>query len=134
THAESKYRIWSSRDIFTNHECLKSFMETKVNPNYEFHNLQLEKMSLEDQIRYFDSACVVIAQHGAGLANILWMRKKSIVIELGYQSKIYFQNLSSILKHNYILFDYDEKHIEVDCTALHSKLLANDLTRPYFRE
>lgn len=124
----------SSRRSIKNHETLKAFIASKVKSNYEFHNLQLERMSLKDQISYFDSACIVIAQHGAGLSNILWMHEQSIVIELGFKSRIYFKRLSKIMKHNYILFDYDEQHIKVDGSELHKNLLENKITRSYFRK
>ncbi len=45
-------------------------------------NLQLEDLALAEQIALFRTADVVIAQHGAALANIVWMRTGAQVIEV----------------------------------------------------
>lgn len=42
----------------------------------------LESMSIAEQARIFSSAKVVVMQHGAALANILWMRPGSKLIEI----------------------------------------------------
>ncbi|MEM8527052.1 MAG: glycosyltransferase family 61 protein [Bacteroidota bacterium] len=125
----------TSRRSIKNHKELQKFIDSKVKSPFEFHNVQLENMSLKDQINHFSSACVVIAQHGAGLSNILWMPEQSIVIELGYKSDIntYFRCLSKVMKHHYILFDYDEPHIQVNYLELHKKLLRNEAVKTYFK-
>lgn len=43
---------------------------------------RLEAMPLAEQIALFESADVVIAQHGAALANIVWMRPGAALLEI----------------------------------------------------
>lgn len=124
----------TSRRSIKNQEELKKYISSIIASNYEFHNLILEEASFEDQVKYFSSAVIVIAQHGAGLANILWMPEESIVIEFGFNSRDHFKRLSSSMKHHHFSFDYDEAHIEVNCSALHRWLLANEITRGFFKK
>lgn len=124
----------SLRRSIKNHEHLKQSIMSNVSPNYEFHNLKLENMSFEDQIRYFNSAVMVIAQHGAGLANILWMPKKSIVIEFGHNSKDHFKKISLAMKHHYFLFDNIETHIEINCLEFLNWLFHNRVTQNFLKE
>ncbi len=105
----------SERRSIKNHKEFEKMIRSMTGSDYEFHNLQLEKMSMQDQVSYFDSAAVVIGQHGAGLANILWMDEGSIVIELGLKSKEHFKRLSQAKRHKYFLHNYERKHIKVDC-------------------
>jgi hypothetical protein len=47
-----------------------------------FRNLQIETTPLAEQIAWFGLADIVVAQHGAALANIVWMREGTHVIEI----------------------------------------------------
>lgn len=47
-----------------------------------FETVELEKLSLSEQVKTFAEARCVVAQHGAGLTNILYMHSGSRVIEL----------------------------------------------------
>ena len=44
--------------------------------------LYLEDLAMPDQIRMFRDADLIVANHGAGLANLIWSIKKPRVIEL----------------------------------------------------
>jgi hypothetical protein len=44
--------------------------------------VHLEEMSLPEQIRAFNDATVVVAQHGAGLDGLHWSRPGSLAIEI----------------------------------------------------
>lgn len=44
--------------------------------------VELEGMSLSEQIAHFSEADVVIAQHGAALANMIWCKKGALVMEI----------------------------------------------------
>jgi len=48
---------------------------------------ELENCSLAEQIALFDQAEVVVAQHGAGLANLIWAKPPTKVVEI-YPSTI----------------------------------------------
>lgn len=47
--------------------------------------LELEKATLEEQIRVFNKATTIIAPHGAGLTNMLWMNRGTNVIEIRHE-------------------------------------------------
>lgn len=47
-----------------------------------FRNLQIETTSLAEQVAWFGLTDILVAQHGAALSNILWMRRGSHVIEI----------------------------------------------------
>jgi capsular polysaccharide biosynthesis protein len=44
-----------------------------------FKRIALEKYALEDQAKLFDAARVVVAQHGAALANLVYMRSGGVI-------------------------------------------------------
>jgi hypothetical protein len=50
--------------------------------NLGFIAICLEDLTLIDQINLFNSATIIIAPHGAGLANMMGMNSKSTLIEL----------------------------------------------------
>jgi len=62
-----------------------------------------ETMTVADQARLFHGADVVVSPHGAGLTNILFMRRDTLVIELApaLRAKPEYYLLSSALKVRY---------------------------------
>lgn len=80
----------------------------KVLKKYNFNVLYSEKLNFKDQIKIFSSAKFVVGLHGAGLSNIVWMKKNSFLFELKPENEKYLNcyfNLSDLLsiKYNYIL-------------------------------
>lgn len=66
--------------------------------NYGFTAVNLENMSLQEQIEYLASAEVVIAPHGSGLTNILFCPIGTTIIEIfspNFVSNIYWHLASS---------------------------------------
>ena len=60
-------------------------------------NVILEGMPLAAQIALFERADVVIAQHGAALANVIWMRPDAGVVEIDPNSNSFvFTNLARL--------------------------------------
>jgi hypothetical protein len=47
-----------------------------------FRNLKLEEMPLAEQVAWFGLTDILVAQHGAALSNIIWMRRGTHVIEI----------------------------------------------------
>ncbi len=123
----------ATRRSIKNHAELKETIRALVDSKFEFYNVQLENMPFEQQIEYFDSAAVVIAQHGAGLANMIWMQEKSNVVEFGFKSKKHFEKIGSALNIHHFAFDYNERHLEINCTEFSKWLIENKLTRHYFK-
>jgi capsular polysaccharide biosynthesis protein len=79
--------------------------ETSIIDNlkdYGFSAIELEKLSLKNQIRLFREAQVVISPHGSGLANLVFSSPGTIVIELFPAANVdLFYRLSNALKLNY---------------------------------
>ncbi len=57
--------------------------------SYGFEKYELSKLSFEEQVLLFNNAEIVIGEHGAGLANVLFCKPNTQVIEI-------FQELKSI--------------------------------------
>ncbi|MBK0382515.1 glycosyltransferase family 61 protein [Pedobacter sp. SD-b] len=115
----------TSRRSIQNHHELKELLKLKIKPSYVFENIQLEKMSFKEQIQAFESSVIVIGQHGAGLANILWMQEKSTVVEFGFENKTHFERLSVVKNHDYFGINHIESHITIDCSEFFN-LFSND--------
>ena len=91
----------------------------------------LENLSLASQIQLFKSADIIIAQHGASLANLIWARPGTTVIEIlpkqmaGLISVFdFFGDLCRFLdlKHKIILQDGYHAAVDID-------LLSNELKK-----
>lgn len=103
------------RRCITNHEELAEAIAAVVLPPLEFHNVQLEVLSFEEQVRLFARAALVIGQHGAGLANCLWMRPGCRVVELNHDpGKSHFQTLAGLMQHHHLTYPTDSTHTRVD--------------------
>jgi len=93
--------------------------------DYDFHSIRLEKLSVRNQIAVFSRCKGVIAPHGSGLSNILFLNKSGFVIELfprHYVVKCYM-NLAKILNLTYrgliLKGDYDKmSQIEADISEI----------------
>lgn len=70
----------SSRCAIKNHGALAAALSARL-PSFE--SLRLEGKSLLEQFEIFHNADIVIAQHGAALSNLLFMRGNTRVIEIG---------------------------------------------------
>lgn len=77
--------------------------------------LALEGMSLKDQIITFRDASCVILQHGAAMANLIWCRPGTLVIEIGPEDEIsYYNKLVKMLKLRRHQVVQDHAHAAVD--------------------
>lgn len=102
----------SGRKIL-NEQYLLDGMEDK-----EFRIIEMEDLSFEDQVHLFYNSQFVIATHGAGLANIVFS-KKITVIELfpadrNSRDAICFAQLSSVLGFHHHLIGYPSSTIAQD--------------------
>jgi len=94
-------------------EKLKEFLENKYGNKYQA--LIFEKMEFREQIQYFKNAKIVIGIHGGGLANILFCKPNTNLIEVsgGGDFGWYFLNNScKQLKINQIKCENDLEEIK----------------------
>lgn len=99
--------------------------------SYGFERLELETVSWSEQVRFFSEASVVVASHGAGLTNIMFMNKGTHVIELKASNNNYwcYFSLARVfgLQYTYLLCkgdveDHRNADIEVDIQACNTLL------------
>jgi len=124
--------VGATRRSILNHEDLTSTLRSMVRSPLEFHNLQLENMTFKEQVHYFDRALIVIGQHGASLANCIWMKRESIVIELSNKPSNFFQPLCKLKKHHYFLYKTVDKHITVDTNDFANWILKDARLKNFF--
>ena len=72
-----------------------------------FKIVKLSKLSLRKQISIFKNCNLVIGPHGAGMANLIFCKRKTKVIEIqhaGHPNKVY-QRISKFnkLRHHFII-------------------------------
>lgn len=99
-------------NIFDLYECVK-----KRRPSCKI--IALEGMRLKDQIRIFRHASCVILQHGAAMANLIWCRPGTLVVEIGPEDDVwYYDKLTRMLGLRRHLFFQEHPHAEVDCQRI----------------
>ena len=84
-------------------------------------NVVPEKLSLTRQVALFWLADIIIAQHGAALANVVWTRPSTTVIEIsprhiGVRANDFFLNLSRCmgLRHRRVWQDHAVGDVDID--------------------
>ncbi|CAF2138499.1 unnamed protein product [Rotaria magnacalcarata] len=118
----------NSRSLI-NHDAMVNMIEQTLR-NFSKTLLKIELFTgenhIKDQIKIWQKSKIVIAPHGAGLVNIMWMKPGSFVIEIGYESgwtlpEMYFE-MATHCQHKYWLVKargaYDTR-LSVDLADLH---------------
>ena len=124
SHEAVKKGAGASRRSIANHDELQQAIQSRVKVPYEFINLQLENVSFKEQIYLFNRARLVIGQHGAGLANCIWMRTNSTVVELTHDVSLqHFQVVSEVMNHHHVLHKTSGAHAPIEMEPLLSQLL-----------
>jgi hypothetical protein len=104
------------RRYIINHEEIVDYLKSNFSDN--FINVSLERTSIYYQYLLFKNAKIIIASHGAGLSNVIFMKENTCVIEIISKEKLNkekedtFKNLSLFckLKHKFII---TEKEIDI---------------------
>lgn len=90
------------RRCIANHQEVARAVRAAVGPGFDFCNVQLERMAFGEQVSLFASASVVVGQHGAGLANCVWMEPGATVLEMRHDPGLsHFERLSRSMGHDY---------------------------------
>lgn len=71
---------------------------------YNFHIVNMEEYSLSEQIAIIKNAKYVVSNHGAGLTNILFMKKDGFVLELAGEgvNRSHFYHIAAAMGLNYL--------------------------------
>jgi hypothetical protein len=92
--------------------------------------VELETSSLPEQVALFANTTTVVAQHGAALANMIWMPRGSLIVEINPKPAAdafvdCFRDLAAVCGHDYVSVRQATKHAPVDpaliLAALRSK-------------
>ena len=92
--------------------------------------IELEGMSLINQVNLFSNADIIIAQHGAALSNIVWCKRKAIIIEIipnKKRKKGHFRRLSKIICLKYFEVIQDGDHSIIDTEEIKKIVYNNKL-------
>jgi hypothetical protein len=115
--AESK-GAGAGRRAIANHMELKGLVDS----HFHCTGLQLEGATLAEQIALFQDADMVIAQHGAALSNLVWMRPGTTIIEIIsdelLKRKSCFGKLAEVVGAKQALLPQAGSHGPVDPQAL----------------
>ncbi len=122
----------ATRRSLVNHAEVRSLIEGLVRPEFRFRNVQLEHMDFVEQIETFARAALVIGQHGAGLANAVWMRPGRGIVEFTARSPDHFKRLARLGGHRFARFDTGESHATVDLERLAAWLRREPTARKFF--
>ena len=78
----------------------------------------------QGQLELFASTTVLVGQHGAGLANMVWMPPGGAVVEIQPPRPDYeppfFRNLAQACGHTYIQIDQEHDHAEISERKFHA--------------
>ena len=94
--SDTKFNYLNKRKI-KNEEEIKDYLKNKG-----FKILSLSKFKIIDQIKIFNSAKIIVGNHGAGFANIVYCKKNTKVIEFTnkYTAKV-IKKVCSDINLNY---------------------------------
>lgn len=87
--ASPQRRVYISRRLTTARRVLNEDSVISVLKEFGFQPVCLEKMAFEEQINVFRGSDVIIGPHGAGLANIVFSKSGTTLIELLQESGLY---------------------------------------------
>ena len=122
--ARGKSNRGATRRSIINHNELKESLETYcAQRRVLFRNIKLESMTFREQFRLFSGNGIVIGQHGAGLANAMWLTPhESSLIELADErSPDHFHNYCSDFE-----IDYTRLYLKAEKTGHRSRVLRID--------
>jgi hypothetical protein len=97
-------------------------------------NVMPEKFTFVRQFALFSLADIILAQHGAALANIIWARPSATVIEISpYTSEgDFFFNLARCIGLRYHRVRQDHEHSDVDIDEIR-QVIAKAIAAPVCR-
>ncbi len=124
----------AQRRSIANHEALYQTLRRDFS---RCLNVRTEALALAEQIALFSSADVIIAQHGAALANLIWARPTATVVEifprtarLEQRARHLFYFLACCVGVRYFKVGQRDKHSDVDVEAVRDVVARAVADRP----
>ncbi|MCS7188988.1 MAG: glycosyltransferase family 61 protein [Bacteroidia bacterium] len=104
-------RIYLSREKATRRKVVNEGEILPILEKYGFMVIRAEEFSFAEQVRIFSQANVLLALHGSGHMNLLWMPSGSKIIEVLSESHVrrtppqfLYANFSRLLAHEHYYF------------------------------
>jgi hypothetical protein len=88
------------RRIIYNHDELKNILSKLYKSN--FLNISLDNLDIYNQYNIFRNAKIIIGQHGAGLCNLFFCKKSTLIEIIPEWGNNWFKNYASFCKIKYI--------------------------------
>ena len=96
------------RREINNIDLLENILSKKYEDKNYFKSVFLENISFEEQVKLFHNANIIIAAHGAALANMLFCKENTLIIEVHCNTIWkYFDLISTKLKLKHIKSEND---------------------------
>ena len=80
-------RAGGRRNTSNMEEIASAMRLTAARKKLEYKRVALEDIPFREQVLTFANAKAVVAQHGASLVNLLWMRRGSVLVEYHWNDK-----------------------------------------------
>ena len=122
----------ASRRSLMNHQALQEWLSGAVRSPYRFLNLRLETMPLREQVETFSRTALVMGQHGAGLANIAWMARGQVIVELDDMVRPHFALIARSRRCDYLRYRLAAPHAVVDVPGFRDWLGRQPALRNFF--
>jgi hypothetical protein len=94
-------RIYISRNDSHKRRVVNERELVRMLTSFGFEKFLLSQMSVEDQLKLFSEAEIVVGPHGAGLTNLLWGKNISVIELLGYYIRPHYARLCNSVGHKY---------------------------------
>lgn len=78
----------------------------------------LEDLTLQQQARLVHRAKIIIAQHGAGLSNLVFAQPAASVVEVGPRNRRHYKDLCDVLQLNYLVYPSQSDYVTLNCSDL----------------
>lgn len=112
---DEEYKVYVSRNLSNKRKLEKENIFKKFLSKNKFKISYSELKSFKNQVIFYSRCKELIGVHGAGLANMLWMKSGSKIVELKNKddsyNNCYFSLASALhIKYYYILCDYNKNY------------------------
>jgi capsular polysaccharide biosynthesis protein len=81
--------------------------------DFQIEQYALSELSVEEQAQLFAEAEVVVAPHGAGLANLVFSHETTIVELFGSKKSTSYQRLAQITGNKYFFLTSQQAGVDV---------------------
>lgn len=119
-------RIYISRSQASYRQVLNEQEIINYLKKYDFLSINLESLTIEEQISLFANAQIIIAPHGSGLTNLMFCQPGTTVIEL--LSPHYIRHYYWVISQQLGLHHYYIKGEVFDCYPIRQLMYPNPLT------